>query len=139
MERFLGGGRRRSPTLIVEIASPHTRVNDVVTKFAYYHDLQIPEYVIIDQEKPNGPRKLLHYRYSPKEYVLVPPDEQGLVHLPVVKVRLGLRDNRAICFDEATGEEFKDYADLRGDLKAVEQRLRELEAEVQRLRGQSPP
>src|SRR5262245_23965689 len=44
--------------LVVELVSPHTRDNDVVHKREHYHRLGIPIYVLIDQEKENGPRFL---------------------------------------------------------------------------------
>src|SRR5262249_5214957 len=53
------------PSLIVEIVSPHIRSNDVVEKVALYHQANVPEYVIIDQQREGGPRSLIHYRHAP--------------------------------------------------------------------------
>src|SRR5262249_51522702 len=42
--------------LAVEVVSPHTRVNDVVHKFAHYWKVGVQFYVIVDQEEVGGPR-----------------------------------------------------------------------------------
>lgn len=40
--------------LLVEIVSPHTRVNDVVETVREYHRVRVPLYVLIDQQTPVG-------------------------------------------------------------------------------------
>ncbi len=74
------------PRLVLEIVSPHTRSNDV-EKIALYHQLGIPDYVIIDQHRENGPRSLVHYRWEPAGYVEVPGSANGVL-LACVNVSL---------------------------------------------------
>jgi hypothetical protein len=99
--------------LVVEVVSPSTRKNDVVDKFDHYYRIGIPLYVILDQEEEGGPRSLHAYRHTPAGYAEVPPDAQGRVLLPPLGLLLGLRDDRAVCFDAVTGEEMRDHAGLK--------------------------
>src|SRR5205807_701111 len=98
------------PALVVEMVSPDTRENDVTHKVRLYHRAGVPDYVIIDQQREGGPRRLLHYRHAPAGYEEVPPDAQGRVPLAAVGLLLGLRDNALVCHDAATGEELREYA-----------------------------
>ncbi len=119
--------------LIVEVVSPSTRVNDVVHKLGEYHTVEVRFYVIIDQEREDGPRSLRAFRWTQAQYVEVPPDAQGRILLPVVNLRLGLRDDRAVCFDAATGEELADYS---GVVQALEQADRRFEQQSQAMEDQ---
>ncbi len=53
-----------------------------------------------------------------------------------MRCRLGIEENEIACFDEA-GQPQGDYRALAAALAAAEVRLRELEAEVRRLRGEA--
>jgi hypothetical protein len=152
--------------LALEVASPHTRVNDAVHKVREYHQVKVPQYVLVDQEEDGGPRRLVDYRFRRRRFVPVPPDEHGRVRLDPLGLCLGLRDNRVVCYDADSGEELGDYPrvfaawkagakarqaaerkarkaekqarERTEALQAAEQRLRELEAELRRLRGEPP-
>jgi Uma2 family endonuclease len=152
--------------LALEIVSPDTRVNDVVHKVAEYHQAHVPLYIIVDQEQPGCPRRLLAYRDTPRGYKLARLDGEGRVAVPALGLLLGLRDERLVCFDAATGEVIGDYAEVtrahEAEAKArktaerraqravrqaqqeaeararAEQRARDLEAELRRLRGMPP-
>jgi Uma2 family endonuclease len=108
--------------LALEVVSPHTRNNDVVEKFAHYHAIGIPLYVIIDQHREGGPRTVRAYRLTAAGYVEVAPDPQGRVALPPLGLLLGIRDDRAVCFDAATGEEVEGFSEqVRGREEVTEQ------------------
>src|SRR5262249_6132878 len=94
--------------LVIEVVSPSTRSNDVVHKFDHYYRVGIPLYVLIDQEDEEGPRCLHAYRHTAAGYEEVSPDGQGRVPLPPLGLLLGMRQDRAVCFDAATGEEVRD-------------------------------
>jgi Uma2 family endonuclease len=154
-----------APVLVVEITSPDTRDNDVRKKLRLYHRVGVPLYVIVDEEYEGAPRKLLAYRHTPKGYEPVPLDDQGRLYLDVLGVYLTLRDNRLVCCDGKTGEVVGNYAAVdkarreaeqreRKEARArkaaerraskeaearqaAEQRVRELEAELRRLRGEA--
>jgi Uma2 family endonuclease len=138
--------------LVIELVSPDTRTNDVDRKPDEYHQAGVPLYVIVDQKGEEGPRQLLAYRHTPEGYVLEELDEYGRVLLEPLGLRLGLKDNRVVCFDAQTGDELGDYTqehearqaaeqDRQREAQArqaAEQRLREVEAELRRLRGEAP-
>jgi colicin import membrane protein len=152
------------PRAVVEIVSPHTRSTDLA-KIDLYCQLQIPEYVMIDQQRDDGPRSLIHRRWDSIGWIETPGDANGVL-LQAANVRLSLRDERVVCFDATTGEEILDYIDLeeahdelqdantelqealeasqrevreqtRGREDA-ERRMRDLEADLRRLRGEPP-
>jgi colicin import membrane protein len=118
--------------LVIEIVSPDDpklRNNDAVIKVQEYHRAGVPLYVLIDQEKSDGPRQIIGYRRTVRRYVSLPLDDQGRLLIEPVQVLLGLRDNEAVCWNAATGKEFQDYA-------AVD-RAREAETEGRRAEAQA--
>jgi Uma2 family endonuclease len=172
------GGR---PVLVIELVSPDTRTNDVDRRPEEYYRAGVPLYVIVDQQREAGPRTLRPYRHTPSGYEPIPLDEQKTILLEPLQLRLGLRDNRVVCYDSVTGDALGDYSqehearlvaeaqqrlemkarlaaeagqrqelearltaerDARAKaeaLAAAEQRLRELEAELRRQRGERSP
>src|SRR5712671_3806950 len=102
----------------------------------------VPLYFIVDQARDVGPRRLLAYRDTPAGFEELPLDERGCVLLEALGLRLGMRNDRVVCYDADTGEEVRtpvaEYAarvaaDERARQQAearqaAEQRLRELEA-----------
>jgi colicin import membrane protein len=139
--------------LAVEIVSLDTRENDVVHKFREYHQVRVPLYVLIDQEGEAGPRRVVAYRYTAARYVRLRPDRQGRVLLKPLGLWLGMEDQLAVCYDAETGERLGDYGQVeqarrtaerlaseQGEARrAAEQRVRDLEAELRRLRGERAP
>jgi colicin import membrane protein len=130
--------QKARPLLVVEIVSPDNhdprrRANDIEIKVKHYQRAGVPLYIIVDQEKENGPRRLLGYRKKGKSYVPLVPDEQGRLLLEPIGILLGLRDDRIVCYDAATGEEIPDYGGLERALADAEQRAaaarRQAEAE----------
>jgi hypothetical protein len=115
--------------LVVEIVSPHTRVNDVVHKLREYHRVGVLLYYVIDQRTEDGPRSLVGYRYTKARYVKMRPDRQGRLLLKPLGVRLAVENDRAVCYDADTGERIRGYDELA-------ERVRELEAEQRRARGE---
>jgi len=153
--------------MALEIVSPDTRDNDVVHKYDEYYRTGVPLYVIVDQEREDGPRVLRGFRWTPAGYASIPLDGQGRLLLPDLGISLGLRDNRLVCFDTQAGAEIGDYSQVNEARQAAEvqaqreatarqaaeaqaqreaqarqateTRLQELEAELRRLRGEGPP
>jgi hypothetical protein len=118
--------------LVVEVVSPSTRGNDVVHKFDHYYRVGIPLYVLIDQEDEDGPRWLRAYRHTPTGYVPVAPDAQGRIALLPLGMLLGMRDNRAVCFDAATGRERRDYTRLDQHCERLEEQTVQQKEEADR-------
>lgn len=153
------------PTLIIEVTSPGTRSVDLVDKLDEYEQVGVALYVIVDtyQRKEKTARRLLGYQLTPDGYVVLAPDERGRLWLEPVGLWLGLRDNEVECYDKA-GDVIGDYAhvmavrvqaEARAAAEAqaraeaeeraaaeaqaraeLEGRVRELEAELRRLRDE---
>jgi Uma2 family endonuclease len=111
--------------LVVEVVSPNTRDNDVVAKFEHYHQVGIPLYVIVDQEKEDGPRTLRAYRRRPDRYVEVESDDRGRIAVPLLGLLLGMRDNHVVCYDLRTEQELGDYTRIVRELEEAARRLEE--------------
>ena len=97
--------------LAMEIVSPHTRTNDVDTKPEHYHRAGVQQYVIIDQEREDGPRQIIDRRWTLDGFVIEPPDGDGRVELEALGLLIGLRDNRVVVLDAETGDELREYAE----------------------------
>ena len=84
------------PLLVVEVTSPDTRQNDVVTKVDYYHRAKVPLYVIADVREQGEDRviELIGYRYQRTGYQRIPLDERGWIWLEPVQLWLGLSRDR---------------------------------------------
>lgn len=122
------------PVLAIEIVSPddhdrRVRDNEVVIKVREYYRAGVPLYFIVDQEREDGPRQLIGYRRGARKYLRLRPDRRGRLLLEPVRLWLGLRDERAVCWDADTEQEI-------GDLTATAQALREAEARIRALEAQ---
>jgi Uma2 family endonuclease len=125
---------RARPVLAVEVTSPETRTNDVVTKVDYYHRARVPWYAIADVTiEDEGERRieLILYRRARDGYRRIEPDERGRVCLEPVRLWLGqVRDPqggfmRLACFDPDTGEEVGDYTEISRALAEAQRLLEE--------------
>ncbi len=139
--------------VVVEITSLHTRTNDVDLKPDLYHRGGVQQYVLIDQQRQDGPRQIVSRRWTPVGYVIEPPDAAGRIRLDDLGLLLGLRNNRVVVFDATTGDELREYAEEYAARRAAEEdasregsarkraedRVRELEEELRRVRGTPPP
>lgn len=145
------------PRLLTEIVSPNTRELDVETKFRQYHMAGVQFYIIIDRPDPDGPWVLRGFERTPRKYLPLTLDEKGRLWINPVGVWLGLKGDLVICYDGETEEEIPDYPELTQRLteeiqraksaktqaaeeaqarRAAEQRAKDLEAEIARLKGQ---
>jgi Uma2 family endonuclease len=113
--------------LTVELVSPDTRENDVVRKVEEYYQAGVPLYLIVDQEREGGPRRLIVYRSGPQRFEEVPLDEHGRFRLAAFQLWVSVREGRVVCHDVETGRELGDYAQISRELDALDQRCREQE------------
>jgi Uma2 family endonuclease len=111
--------------LVIELVSPDTRNNDVVHKFAEYHQVGVPLYVIVDEERPGAGRKLLAYEHTEEGYAPLRLTERDRVEIPPLGICLGLGEERVVCYDTITGEELGDYQQVIAALDAAEQKAEE--------------
>ena len=133
------------PALIIELTSPETASIDRSSKLEEYDLAGVPLYVIVDTALPRRrpTLRLLGYRQSPTGYQVLAPDERGRLWLAPARTWLGVEGGELVCYDEA-GRLLGDYRALAAALAeeaqaraAAEARVRELEAELRRLRGEA--
>lgn len=124
------------PSLMIEITSPATRLTDLRDKRRDYFRAGVPYYVIADEQIRRGRRtfRLLGYRRGRRGYERLPLDRQGRLWLEPVGLWLGQEDGRLVCYDEQ-GDRLGDYTEVTQARAEAEQRVKELEAELRRLRG----
>ncbi len=134
------------PSLIIEITSPRTRDTDLVIKRRQYFRVGVPHYAIVDQTsgREESPRllRILGYRRGPRSYRPLPLNEHGRLWLEPVGLWLGVEGGRTYLYTPA-GERMLNYGEAnqaRVQAEAgraeAEERVRQLEEELRRLRGQ---
>jgi hypothetical protein len=133
--------------LALEITSPDTRENDLEVKPGLYYRCKIPCYAVVDRQagESRDEVRVLGFRRTRTRYAPVAPDERGRIWLEPGGVWLGVADRRAVCFDRRgrrlTPPQEQAAAATRAlkkadrEKSALEQRVRELEAELRRTRG----
>ena len=138
---------RAKPALVVEVASAHTRLNDVDIKVDYYYRAGVPLYVIADvvEESDDARRlELIGYRRGPQGYERVPPNDRGWIWLEPLDLWLGIVQDpqlgcdRLACFDGRTAEEIGDYSAVaaRAQAEAAARELAEERAKQAEERAQ---
>jgi Uma2 family endonuclease len=139
------------PALIIEITSPETASIDRSNKLEEYDLAGVPFYVIVDtlQLRKLPTLRLLAYAQTPEGYQVLPPDGQGRIWLAPARTWLAVEQGELVCYDEAE-RPLGDYRALAEALASerdareqaeqraltAEERVRALEAELRRLRGQ---
>ena len=134
-----------TPVLVLEIASPSTRHNDLGIKRAFYYQAGVQKYIIVDRG-PDGeePVRLLGYQRGRTDWLPFPPDAEGRLDLAPVGLCMGIEDDRPWFYDAVTGVREPDrpewrqaLAEARAQAEAqarldLEARLRALEEQVRR-------
>jgi colicin import membrane protein len=136
--------------LVIEVTSADSRVYDLGIKRDFYRRVGAEYYAVVDRpEASGGPdMRLLGFRAdaaNPQCYSEVPLDEQG--RLWMESVGLWLRaENRRVVLYEKLYRRIPDYAEAvqatqqaQTRAEAAEARLKEMEAELQRLREEKKP
>jgi Uma2 family endonuclease len=131
------------PSLIIEISSPSTRKIDFHDKRKDYYQAGVPYYVIADEQIRRGQRSLriMGYRSGRRGYERLALNRQGRLWLEPAGLWLGQEDGRVVCWD-AAGKRLGNYTEVDRARAAAEQardaaeeRVRQLEEELHRLRG----
>jgi Uma2 family endonuclease len=137
------------PDLIVELTSRETASIDRSDKLDEYDLAGVPYYVIIDAvtTRRQPTLRLLGYERGPMGYQVLVPDGRGRLWLPPIRVWLGIENDEIVCYNEHD-QPLGDYRALALALEAeaearaaaerradeLEARMREMEAELRRLR-----
>jgi hypothetical protein len=128
------------PSLIVEVVSLNTRVNDVKTKVREYALAQVARYVIVDMSSPEEKRQIafIDYRLGPKgKYERQPLDVSRRVWLDApIRLWLGqvfnpeIGGERLALFNPDTGLEIGDYQQISEALARSERARAQAEAKA---------
>ncbi|MYC36763.1 MAG: Uma2 family endonuclease [Chloroflexi bacterium] len=128
----------KPPDLVLEIASEGTGHIDVGEKRKFYQGLGIPEYWRFDASgEYHGARlagdRLVNGRYQPIEIAELPGGVlQG--YSAVLNLNWRWTEGRLGCYDPATGLHIASFETERVRADTAEARVRELEAELRRVR-----
>lgn len=152
------------PVLVIEVTSPSTRETDLDDKVDEYYQAGVPFYAIVDRLSSTGQPRVLAYRATEQGYVRLRPDAESWMELEPIGLWLAFEEGRLIARDRQ-GQRLRDYREVTREMqetdlrarealtqlqveararqeaearaKAAEERARQLEAELNRLRGQS--
>jgi Uma2 family endonuclease len=124
------------PTVVFEITSRSTRLEDKGSKRELFAMLRVREYFLFDPLSEYLKPPLQGFRLADDEYVAIQPDEDGAL----VSEELGLRIRRDSSYlrltDITTGEPLLRTAELDAARRAAEERSRAAETEIERLRAE---
>ena len=127
-----------TPVLVLEIASPSTRGNDLGIKRAFYYQAGVQKYVIVDRG-PDGeePVRLLGYQRGPTDWLPLPPGAEGRLDLAPVGLSMGIEDNRPWFYDAVTGVKEPDRPGWRQTLAEARERAQDAEGRAQDAEGRA--
>ncbi len=135
------------PVLVVEITSPDTRPNDLKIKPDLYNRCGVPLYIVVDRQagKSRDEVRVIGFYSTTKAYAVLPLDKRGQVWLEPLQMWLGIANRRATFYDKRgrrirSAEERVVTAQKKAATEAkarrsAEAKLREMEAELHRLRS----
>jgi len=133
------------PTVVLEITSRSTRLEDLGNKRALYALLGVREYFLYDPLAEYLEPPLQGFLLVKGEYERIDPDADGALFSRALGLKLRIEDNRLRLMNAATGERLLRPAEVREQARAAEQRLADVEtelarvrAELARLRGEGP-
>lgn len=124
------------PSVVVEITSGDTKLEDIVTKPAIYAALGIKEYFLFDPLFEYLAEQLIGYRMVDGEFVLIQPDAEGDLHSEELGVIFSIKDSLLRVVDPATGEFVpalnEAMAMAEKEMQRAEQEAQRAEQEAQR-------
>lgn len=131
---------RARPLLVLEITSPDTRPIDLDTKPGLYYRCGVPFYVIVDRQagRSRNEVRVVGFRATARRFFEMQPDKRGRLWLEPVQMALGVANRQAVFYDRR-GRRIRSAEERAGAeakaRRAAEAKLRELQAELRRLRG----
>jgi hypothetical protein len=141
------------PTVVFEITSRGSRLEDLGTKRALYAMLGVQEYFLYDPLSEYLRPPLQGYRLREGEYERVLPGDQGELASQALSLELRVEEGQLRVVNPATGERLLTPAEVQVARRAeatarqaaearaalAESELERLRAELARLRGETPP
>ncbi|MGH8059719.1 MAG: Uma2 family endonuclease [Candidatus Entotheonellia bacterium] len=126
----------RPPSVVFEITSRGTRLEDLGTKRALYAMLGVREYFVHDPLGEYLQPPLQGYRLQDGEYQRMPLGSQGELVSQELGLELWVDEGRLRLVNPATGERLLTPAEVQVAHRAEAAARREAEAEVERLRAE---
>ena len=143
-EKYLLWQEGRAPGFVVEVTSKSTRRKDMTFKKELYERLGVTEYFLFDPLREYLRPPLQGFRLFDHRYRPIRPEPDGSLVSTVTGLAFGLEGNRIRARDAAAGapllrrEEYERKAAAEAEARnQAEERVRALEAEIARLRGDS--
>ena len=126
------------PVLVIEVVSPHYRVEDRQDKVEIYEQAGVLEYLIIDRVRRRNQivNEVLGYRLVRGIYRPILADEDGFIYCQTVGLRFGLEEAQVVAEDVATGQRLYTLEDEVFIREAAESRADEAESRAQQLAAQ---
>jgi Uma2 family endonuclease len=138
-EKYLLWKEGKAPSLVIEVTSKSTRRKDMTFKKDLYERLGVTEYFLFDPLRDYLRPPLQGYRLFDHRYRQIRPEPDGSLTSTVTGLVFGLEGNRIRARDAATGAPLLRREEVEEKANRAEERIRALEAEIARLRGNSDP
>lgn len=127
---------RVPPTVVFEITSRSTRLDDIGNKRALYASLGVREYFLFDPLAEYLQPPLQGFALQGDDYVRLLSDADGSLVSQALDLRLVREDNRLRLIDVTTGERLLRPLEVMQARRDAEAELVQLRAEFARLRGE---
>ena len=124
-----------APSVVFEITSLSTWIEDFMNKGALYLCLGVQEYFIFDPLEEYLDNPLQGFIRQGGEYVPIEPEASGALYSPQLGAFLEKQDSLLRIFDPASGDRMPWDIEPAQRMKEAEQRAEQAEAEVARLRA----
>jgi len=123
---------QKSPTVIFEVTSRGSRVEDLGNKKYLYANLGVEEYFLYDPLKEYLRPPLQGFRLQGSDYLPLEADSSGALLSQKLGLRIQLEANGIALTDTATGERLSRPLEDKERLRAAEAELEKLRAELKR-------
>lgn len=123
------------PMLVIEVTSPSSHLKDLQANVAFYRDLGIPAYVVLDAITRDGqlrePIEAHLWRLIGGEMQKVKPDRKNILTLPEMGVQIFSRQDNIRLVDMGTGQPLRDMDAESRMRRAAEQKAKAARQEVE--------
>jgi Uma2 family endonuclease len=124
------------PTVVFEITSRGSRLEDLGTKRAVYAMLGVREYFLYDPLGEYLRPTLQGYRLQEGEYQRLPPEGEGRLTSQALGMELRVEEGRLRLVNPATGERLLTPSEALMARRVADARASQAEAELERLRAE---
>lgn len=124
------------PTVVFEITSRGSRLEDLGTKRAVYAMLGVREYFLYDPLGEYLRPTLQGYRLQEGEYQRIPPEGEGRLTIQALGLELRVEEGSLRLVNPATGERLLTPSEALMARRVADARASQVEAELERLRAE---